>query len=167
MAKKAGEEYRNVHFDVCFCSPLIRAKETAELILEGRGVPVYYDERLIEMAFGVCEGAIFHLKGQSGEKCTTEKEENRSDWVKQVRVFFESPEKYIVPVEGGESITDLFKRTGDFLEKEIYPRLRKNEDILIVGHGAMNSAIVCQVRNTPLEQFWSAGIENCKLMKLI
>lgn len=171
MAIKAGEDYKDVHFDVCFCSPLIRAKETADLILKDRNVPVYYDERLIEMAFGVCEGAIFHLKGQSVESCTKRDgdhvQTNQPNWVKQVRVFFEAPEKYITPVEGGESITDLFKRTGDFLEKEIYPRLRNNEDILIVGHGAMNSAIVCQVHNTPIEQFWSAGIENCKLMKLI
>ena len=26
---------------------------------------------------------------------------------------------------------------------------------------------VCQIRNLPLEEFWSAGIEKCKLMKLI
>ena len=29
MARKASKEYKDVHFDVCFCSPLKRAKETA------------------------------------------------------------------------------------------------------------------------------------------
>ena len=43
----------------------------------------------------------------------------------------------------------------------------EGKDVLIVGHGAMNSSIVCQIRNLPLEEFWSAGIEKCKLMKLI
>ena len=30
MAEKAGEEYDGPVFDVCYCSPLVRAKETAE-----------------------------------------------------------------------------------------------------------------------------------------
>jgi probable phosphoglycerate mutase len=47
------------------------------------------------------------------------------------------------------------------------PLLAEGKDVLIVGHGAMNSSIVCRVRGLPRSQFWSAGIENCKLMKLI
>jgi hypothetical protein len=47
------------------------------------------------------------------------------------------------------------------------PQLRQGKDILIMGHGAMNSSIVCQVRKLPREEFWSAGIENCKLMRLV
>ena len=38
MAEEAREAYRDVHFDICFCSPLIRAKETAEILLRGRDV---------------------------------------------------------------------------------------------------------------------------------
>lgn len=34
MAEKAREEYDGPVFDVCYCSPLVRAKETAE-IFEG------------------------------------------------------------------------------------------------------------------------------------
>ena len=34
MAEAAREEYRDVHFDVYFCSPLIRARETAEILFE-------------------------------------------------------------------------------------------------------------------------------------
>ena len=33
MAREAGQRYKEVHFDICFCSPLVRAKETAELLL--------------------------------------------------------------------------------------------------------------------------------------
>ncbi|MBQ1538156.1 MAG: histidine phosphatase family protein, partial [Ruminococcus sp.] len=38
MAQRAAEEYRGVHFDVCYCSPLSRARETAEILLDGRDV---------------------------------------------------------------------------------------------------------------------------------
>ncbi|MBR3041256.1 MAG: histidine phosphatase family protein, partial [Eubacterium sp.] len=56
MAREAAVEYKNVHFDVCYCSPLIRAMETAEILLEGRDVPIITDDRLMEMCFGVYEG---------------------------------------------------------------------------------------------------------------
>ena len=56
MAKIAGEKYKDINFDVCYCSPLVRAKETAKLVLEGRNVPIIYDERLREMSFGIYEG---------------------------------------------------------------------------------------------------------------
>ena len=48
-----------------------------------------------------------------------------------------------------------------------YPLVNAGKDVLIVGHGAMDSSIVCQVRNIPIADFWSAGIVNCKLMKLM
>lgn len=50
MAEKAREEYADVHFDVCYCSPLIRARETAEIVLRGRDIPIIPDERLVEMS---------------------------------------------------------------------------------------------------------------------
>lgn len=151
MAEKAREEYADVHFDICFSSPLIRAKETAEIVLRGRNVPIITDERLLEMSFGVCEG----------------KENVFDDPENPIRTLFLEPEKYVTPVEGGESFEQLFARTGEFLREVVKPLLEQGKDILIVGHGAMNSSIVCQVRGIPTEKFWSAGIENCKLMKLI
>ena len=56
MAAEAGEKYADIHFDECYSSPLARAKETAEIFLKGRGVPVYTDDRLVEMGFGIYEG---------------------------------------------------------------------------------------------------------------
>jgi len=83
-----------------------------------------------------------------------------------INVLFKDPVNYI-PVENGESFEQLFARTGEFLEQAVRPQLEDGKDVLIVGHGAMNSSIVCQIKNEPLENFWKAGIKNCKLMKLI
>jgi probable phosphoglycerate mutase len=44
--------------------------------------------------------------------------------------------------------------------------LAEGKDILIVGHGAMNLSIVCQIKGIPIEKFWSTEIKNCKLMRL-
>ena len=150
MAENAREEYRNVPFDICFCSPLIRAKETAEILLKGRDVPLLTDDRLMEMSFGRFEG-----------------QENSFQIADcPINTLFFSPETYIAPPDGGEDLDDLFARTGAFLRERVDPLLKDGKDVLIVGHGAMNSSIVCQVRHLPRAQFWSAGIENCRLMKL-
>ena len=53
MAEQAKEKYKDVNFDICYCSPLVRAKQTAEIVLEGRNIPIVYDDRLMEMCFGV------------------------------------------------------------------------------------------------------------------
>ena len=46
MADAARKEYADVRFDICFCSPLVRARETAEILLRGRDVPIIADDRL-------------------------------------------------------------------------------------------------------------------------
>lgn len=150
MAIKAGEECKDVHFDICYCSPLIRARETAELVLGDREVPILTDERLVEMSFGEYEGVENSFQIPD---CP-------------INTLFFEPEKY-VSVGGSESFEELFARTGEFLKEVIYPGLKAGQDILIVGHGAMNSSIICQVRNLPIKDFWSAGIDNCKLMTLV
>lgn len=149
MAEKAYENYKDVHFDICFCSPLIRAKETARIVLGNRNTPVEYDDRLVEMSFGICEGEPYSFKEPVGA----------------MSEFFIHPENYD-GVPEGESTADLFERTGSFLNEKVYPLLEEGKDVLIVGHGAMNSAIVCQVNGIPVKDFWSTGIENCKLIKL-
>ena len=149
MAEKAAVEYKDVHFDVCFCSPLVRAKATAQIVLKGRNVPIIPDDHLIEMGFGVYEGIENSVQIKNSP----------------INDFFFHPEHYKT-VENGESFEELFARTGEFLKKTVKPLLDAGKDVLIVGHGAMNCSIICQVKNLPLKDFWSAGIENCKLMKL-
>jgi probable phosphoglycerate mutase len=151
MAAKAANEYKSVHFDICYCSPLIRAKETAEILLKDRNIPIIEDNRLVEISFGSYEGTENSF---ASPDCP-------------INVIFNNPEKYIASIGGTETFEELYHRTGDFLNEKVYPQLEQGKDILIVGHGAMNCSIVCQVKNLPIEKFWSAGIENCKLMKLL
>ena len=150
MAEAAREEYRDVHFDLCFCSPLIRARETAEILLRDRDVPILTDSRLAEMSFGSYEGLENSFQIPD---CP-------------INVLFHAPENYTSPPGGAESLDELFARTGAFLRERVDPLLAEGRDVLIVGHGAMNSSIVCQVRGLPRSQFWSAGIENCRLLRL-
>lgn len=151
MAKSAHDEYLNIHIDECYTSPLIRAKETARLLLESRNIPIYEDNRLIEMGFGIYEGVAESF--------------NIPDC--PINILFREPEKYVDAPGGAESMKSLFDRTGEFLREVIYPKLEEGKDILIVGHGAMNSSIVCQVKDLSIKDFWSTGIPNCKIIRLI
>lgn len=150
MAKRAFEEYKSVNIDVCYCSPLIRAKETAEIIIGDRNIPVITDERLVEMGFGEYEGIenSFEIP-----ECP-------------INIIFKNPEKYTESVGGSETFEELYSRTGEFIKEIIEPELNAGKDVLIVGHGAMNSSIICQIKNIPIKDFWSAGLEQCKLLKL-
>jgi probable phosphoglycerate mutase len=150
MAENARAEYFRVHFDLCYCSPLSRARETAEILLRGRNIPIIPDERLLEMSFGVYEGIENSFQIPD---CP-------------INVLFYEPENYKIPVEGAESLEALYARTGAFLKEVVEPQLAKGKDILIVGHGAMNASIVCQVKEMPIEEFWDVSLAQCKLMRL-
>lgn len=151
MAQRACEEYKALNIDVCYCSPLARAAETAQIVLSNRDVPIITDDRLVEMCFGDYEGVENYFQD---ENCP-------------INVIFKSPENYHESVGGSETFEELFARTGEFLKEVIEPELQKGKDILIVGHGGMNLSIICQIRNLPIKDFWSAGLEQCKILKLM
>ena len=48
QAQKTAELLSNMEFDHVYCSPLMRARQTAQVICEGRKVPITYDERISE-----------------------------------------------------------------------------------------------------------------------
>jgi probable phosphoglycerate mutase len=49
----------------------------------------------------------------------------------------------------------------------VLPKVRDGKDVLIVGHGAMNSGIISQIRKYSRADFWKAGIPACELIQLI
>ncbi|MBO4422321.1 MAG: histidine phosphatase family protein [Clostridia bacterium] len=149
MAKEAALKYADVHFDICYCSPLRRALETANILLEGRDVPVVTDERLLEMSFGIYEG----MPGGFDDPSLP------------VHRLFTDP-CASARAEGGESFEELFCRTAEFLREVVEPELERGRDVLIVGHGASNTSIVCQRKNVPIEKFWTVEFLNCKLYEI-
>ena len=53
QAKKQAEELKDIEFDICFCSPQMRAVQTGEIIYKGKMI---LDERLAEIDCGEFEG---------------------------------------------------------------------------------------------------------------
>lgn len=151
MAEQAAEEYRDIPLDICYSSPLSRARETAEIVLRGRGIPIRTDNRLKEMSFGVFEGLENSFRQPD---CP-------------INALFLHPEEYTASVGGAETFGDLFARTGSFLEEVAFPLLAQGKNVLIVGHGAMNLSIISRIRNLPRKDFWLPGAKNCEMVRLL
>ena len=116
QARKAGLELKDVPFVKCYCSPAIRAQETAHLALEGRDVPIVLDERLVEMAYGIYENTNW----RDGD-------------------YQELRRRLAYRYPNGESYFDVAHRAFSFLES-IMDEAEKG-DILLVCHGGIGRAI--------------------------
>lgn len=117
-------------------SPLKRAAKTAQIICENRNMEILYDERLIEMDFGIFEGR------------------DRADdlFQKEKRNFFTRYPK-------GESYFQVAQRVYNCLD-EIIERY-SDGNVLIVTHNG-----ICRVINTYFcdignEDFVRYSFENC------
>ncbi len=117
QAKSAYEQLKNEKIDAAFVSPLIRTRQTAEVILEGRDVPVIYDERIVERKFGACEGtSIYDIDFDS-------------TW---------EPGKPPI-CDGMETFEMLYDRVADFFD-DIYNEY-SDKTVLVVTHGG--TSIIC------------------------
>jgi probable phosphoglycerate mutase len=148
LAKGTAKGFGNIHFDLAYTSPLLRAKETAEIILEGRETPLHIDKRLEEINFGIYEGMLCDSESNSEEFWAFDK-------------LFTKPDEYI-PVEG-ETLESLSRRTGDFLE-ELQEKFKgQDKQILIATHGATLNALLNHVKgNHEIANFWPGSVfPNC------
>ena len=117
QAVNARAQLENEKIDVCFCSPLTRTRQTADALLDGSGVPIIYDERIVERGFGEFEGSsIYDIDFDS-------------TWIPG------SPSI----CKGMESFEMLYERVADFFD-DIYEEY-KDKTVLVVTHGG--TSIMC------------------------
>lgn len=154
LAVKTGKGLGSIPFTLCLCSPLVRAKETAELVLKGRDVPIVTDQRIIEVSFGEYEGRCWDPEAWD------------EGMPREFQCFFDEPGKYQAPV-GGESFEALKERTGAFL-KDICNRKEYADDTILVStHGAALAAILANIKDLPVERFWGEGCNsNCGVTEI-
>lgn len=102
QAKLAAEKLKDINFDLCFCSPLSRAKETCKIILSyHKDLKPIYNNRLIERNYGKLEmqpATAFTFnrwKLDEGEKETVEfAMETIVDVCLRVKSFYDEIKKY-------------------------------------------------------------------------
>ncbi len=152
LARKTAKGLADISFDLCFSSPLSRARETAELILEGRDIPIIEDERIVEMAFGIYEGRCCSKKGW--------------DLPEEFRRFFDGPDRYQSP-DGGEDFAAVKKRTGEFLQELYKKEEYRQSNILITTHGAALAGLLNNIKERTLAEYWGEGVhKNCAVTEV-
>ncbi|MDO4619161.1 MAG: histidine phosphatase family protein [Lachnospiraceae bacterium] len=145
LARETGKGMRDIHFDRCFTSPLIRARETAQIVLGDRKIPVQTDERIAERNFGIYEGKPM-LQATPAVRAEIEE-----------MMRFDLQRDYCPPE--GESVSQLLERTKDFYLDITQNPAYENERILISVHGAAGRAIMHAVWGG---DFWHGCVpKNC------
>ena len=140
LATVTGREMQKLRFDYCISSPLIRAKETAEIILREsqNDIPIIYDDRIREISFGMREG--------------TKLSKN------EAQLFFTKPFAF-GSFPDGESVSDVCERTQDFL-KELINR-DDEKTYLISTHGCAVRAMLNMFYEDPTD-YWHGHVPyNC------
>ena len=118
---------------VCFSSPLIRARETAEICFAGRGVEILPLPEVMEQDMGRYEDMDFYSM-----------ETEHPEVMQAVMNGW-----YGFLPEGGESFAAVCERAVAGLEKV----LERGEDAAIVAHNGPLSAIATHLLGVPQERF--------------
>lgn len=135
-AAALGERFSDERFDICYCSDLRRAVQTAEPTLKITGTPVQYLPQLRERHFGVLQGQnVGELDGHP-----------EFDGI-YARFLSRDPD-YVIP--GGESANQLYARTVQFFEQAA--RDHAGQRMLIVTHGGSLDAILRHILALPYQR---------------
>ncbi|HIX63361.1 MAG TPA: histidine phosphatase family protein [Candidatus Mediterraneibacter colneyensis] len=152
LAEETARGMKKIPIDLGYTSPLKRARETAEIILGDRDIPLIDDPRIREISFGSYEGII---SGGGDERS------------RAFSRFFTDTANYEAPRDG-ESIRMLYDRTGDFLADLMSRRELADKSILVSTHGAAMTAILNRIKgNLTVDHFWRDEVPpNCSVTKV-
>lgn len=142
QAKETALELKDVKFDICFCSPLIRTRQTLNEILKyHEDLQVIFDDRLKERDYG-------EIMGKPADICKFRR------WNANDEIPFKM-----------ESIPQMFDRVASF-----YDELKKKyfgKNILIVSHSGVGRLTHFYFNGKPQDGDYSNfKIENAKVMEI-
>jgi probable phosphoglycerate mutase len=142
QAQKTADFLKNIALDFAITSPLLRPKETAEIILEKHPhITLETDSKLTEICHGLWEG-----------KLETEIEKDFPGLLNQWK---EKPETVQMPE--GENLQQVWDRAV-FAWNEIVRKYSNNSEaktILVVAHDAINKVILCYLLGLKPDNFWN------------
>ena len=111
-ANKLAKFFKTKKIDAIYASPYQRTKQVAEIISEVIGVPIIYNDQLVELNSGIFNG----------------------DTIENYHKFFDSPlDHFSETPSKGENLNDVKKRMMSFFNE--VNKKNNDKNILIVGHG--------------------------------
>ena len=137
------EILKEVSFDYIVASPLVRAYNTAQIVMEEREQEIFGDRRLMEQDFGIFEGMTY--------------KEIQNTYPKELDAWNEEFSTYRIPK--GESFADVRSRAEDFLRDIPSGRESKGEKMLIVAHKGTLGHLLAAMLKLPLDGYWNFVFE--------
>jgi probable phosphoglycerate mutase len=119
-------------------SPLLRARQTAELALGQRAGMLQFDPALMEIAHGEWEGRLAS--------------EIREAYPDLQRAWRETPHTVTLP--GGESFQNVQDRAWPALQRACQG-LGAEDTLFLVTHDGVNRALLCRILGLPLARVWA------------
>ena len=130
-----------------YSSPLRRARETAEIALAGRGVPLTVVPELAELGIGEWEGRLADELGEPYRRWAQAPLDN--------------------PPPGGEPLPVVAARVGRAIEAILRSHAPGGPaaagEVLVVAHGGVISVYACEVLGLSLNQLWRLRVDNGSL----
>jgi ribonuclease H / adenosylcobalamin/alpha-ribazole phosphatase len=115
-----------------YCSPLRRARQTAEVIADELGVSLSVEAGLVEADVGLWAGLSW--------------EEIAGRWPEQARTFHEAPDVH--GYLGGENLAQVCRRVLPVVER--LAERHASETFVVVGHGVVNRVLLAHWLGLPL-----------------
>ncbi|MBN1921131.1 MAG: histidine phosphatase family protein [Anaerolineae bacterium] len=128
-----------------YSSPLMRARQTAELIAEPLGLVVQVHEGLTDINYGVWQGLRMH--------------EVRARWFKTLMVWNSHPHHASIP--GGETLAMVRTRVLKALQE--ITAAHPHATVIVVAHAVVNRLIMLRALGWTSERFWELQQKNCSL----
>lgn len=127
--------------DIIITSPLIRAKQTAQIITNKYNLTPIESEELREIDFGDWEGLTFNeIKNKQPDEFIK--------WIKH-------PDKF-TPTDG-ESIINLNKRINNFMNK-VLNNSEENSILYLITHGGPIRSVLINALKIPPSLYWNIKI---------
>ncbi len=150
QVRSACRELSNYDIDAIYCSPLIRTRQTADLIIDELNwkIPIHIDECFNELKMGPWEG----MAESEVEKQFPE------EWA----IWNNSPAN--LSIEGRETLQELQSRVTKGMRN-----IEQNSDynsVLVVTHVAIIRAVTLFAREIDLNRYKSINVGNAKTFKM-
>jgi alpha-ribazole phosphatase/probable phosphoglycerate mutase len=146
QARALRRAFRGYRLAAAYVSPFRRAIETAEVALEGSGVPLVPLEELRELSLGEWEGCtVEQISGQAGDP---------------YRAWLMAP--HDCPPPGGEPLDQVSARVRAAVDR-IAAAHAPRDDVAVIAHGGVISVYACCLLGCSFNQLWRLRVDNASL----
>ena len=146
QAEALARGLRGYRVRAAYVSPFRRALETAELALEGTGVPLVVLEELRELSLGQWEGCtVDEIRAQDGDPYVA--------WLRA---------PHDCPPPGGEPLPVVSERVRAAIDR-IAAAHPNGDDVLVVAHGGVISVYACHLLGCSFNHLWRLRVDNASL----